>query len=130
MLGEFSEVPSVQEEGSPHPWIFHEPNFKNELTNAKEVDKRLTSSTIICEISCSPSPPLNLRITTPVVQNMSLVSLPRLLSPLMVYPTDPSSTRSSETRADTAMAERRLGCVTRIDVSEPRPDSIMESRIN
>lgn len=89
-----------------------------------------TSSTMIWDTSWRLSPVLSLRRTTPVVQNRSFVSFPRLISPLIVYPTEPSSTRSSDTRAETEIADIRRGCVTRMEASEPRPEVIMESNMN
>lgn len=46
-----------------------------------------------------------------------------------VYPTDPSSMRSTETRAATDIADIRRGWVTRMFAFEPCPLKINESRM-
>lgn len=65
-----------------------------------------------------------------MVQNSSFVLLFCLLSPRIAYPTEPSSTRSAETRAATDVAEILRGWVIMIDASDARPDNIKESKMN
>lgn len=66
----------------------------------------------------------------PVVQRRILVFDDRLFSSLMEYP-DVSPTRSHRsdaTRSDTPIAEMRLGWVTIMLASAPKPLKIMSSR--